>query len=75
MSNMDNGNTTYTSSPEYVERRKAHEAFQARLSKMFADTGIIEVKNLDDDNESPETDTYTINFSNGVREPTTEPKD
>ena len=72
---MDNDNIPDTSSPEYLERRKAHLAFQARLSKMFADTGIIEVINSDDDNEAPEPDTYTITLSNGVSEPSTEPKD
>ena len=72
---MDNDNIPDTSSPEDLERRKAHQAFQARMSKMFADTGIIEVVNFDDDNEAPEPDTYTITFSNGVREPQSLPKD
>jgi hypothetical protein len=76
MNDLDNDNIHDTSSPEYLERPKAHEAFQARLSKMFADTGIIEVKNHDDNNDSPETDTYTISFNNGVKKKqSSEPQD
>ena len=69
---MDNENIPDTSSPEYLEKRKQMEEFRARLKKVLEDSGIPEAKVAD---ESPEPDTYTITFSNGVRKPTTEPKD
>ena len=75
MNNMNNESKPDSASLEYREKRKRMEEFQARLSKMFADTGIIEVKNLDDDNDSPQTDTYTITVSNGVKDQSPETRD
>ena len=73
MNNMDNDDIPDTSSPEYLMRKREEEEFRARLKKVLEDSGIPEAKDADDD--SPKKDTYTITFSNGVRKPSTEPKD
>ncbi len=72
---MDKDKVRDISSSEYHEKRKQMEDFQARLSKMFADTGIKEVTKLDEDNDSQSMETYTINFSNGVKKKQPLPKD
>ena len=51
------------------------EEFRARLKKVLEDSGIPEAKDADENNDSLKKDTYTITFSNGVSEPSTEPKD
>lgn len=70
--NNQHDNIPDTSSPEYLMRKREEEEFRARLKKVLEDSGIPEAKDAD---EAPEPDTYTITFSNGVREPSTEPKD
>jgi len=72
---LDKDKVSDISSSEYNEKRKQMEDFQARLSKMFADTGIKEVTKLDEDNDSQSMETYTINFSNGVKKKQPLPKD
>lgn len=52
--------------PSREEKIKKQKEFQKRLSEMFAQTGIPEIKDeIKDDNK---TDVYTISFHNTNKE-------
>jgi hypothetical protein len=69
---MNNEKIPDTSSPEYLERRKDHEEFQARLRKLLEESGIPEAKPVNED--VAKKDTYTISFGYGMKKQPSEPK-